>query len=285
VGTKVFVWGGYDTTGQTLPNDGALYDPEHDSWEPLTMDEAPVGRLWPVAVWTGEKVILWGGQLLDAHQTKTGAIYDPTSGTWVAMQPGGAPPRNKGLTAAWTTGTMLVFGGRDDGGGNVEQTLYSYALTPNLWTAEANPLPPLARSNAFGAWTGTKFLVFGGLNATKWALGDGGLYNPAAKTWTYLVGTTASAARASLPNESGWGAWTGSTMILMGGGDGTGTYYSDGLVLDPEAAVGSQWNDIPEWSPAGPHLYGVGVWTGEEFIVWGGTDGSTPMVDGSRWMP
>jgi hypothetical protein len=212
-------------------------------------------------------------------------MYEPAADAWTVLATNDGPPRNKRMTAAWTGGTMLVFGGRDDGGLNVEQSLFAFAPTPNLWNAEANPLPPLGRSNAFGAWTGSAFLVWGGLNAVAWALIDGGLYTPNTKTWTYLTAETASAARAAIPYETGWSAWTGSSFVMMGGSDGVGTTYADGLQLDPEAPLGSRWTGIPTWSPAGPHLHGVGVWTGQEFIIWGGTDGSAPMVDGSRWMP
>lgn len=285
MGSRVFVWGGRDPLLDVLLSDGAVYDAPSDSWEALPIDNAPDGRLWPSAVWTGTQVIVWGGELGDAHQTKTGAMYDPALGAWEAMGVTGAPPRNKRMTTAWSGGTMLVFGGRDDGGGNVEQSIFGFAPGPNIWAKEATPLAPLGRSNAFGAWTGSAFLVWGGLNAVQWALGDGGLYNPNTKIWTYVVAETASSARGEIPYETGWSAWTGSSLVIMGGTDGVSTTYDDGVVFDPEAPIGSRWTDIPAWNPSGLHQYGVGVWTGEEFIVWGGTDGSSPMVDGSRWMP
>jgi hypothetical protein len=41
-------------------NTGGQYDPA-DSWTATTTTNAPAGRLFHTAVWTGTKMIVWGG--------------------------------------------------------------------------------------------------------------------------------------------------------------------------------------------------------------------------------
>ena len=73
-GTKVIVWGG------DLPNaanTGGEYNPTNDSWVATTTTGpgagAPVERYKHTAVWTGTKMIVWGG----LTNTNTGSVYTP----------------------------------------------------------------------------------------------------------------------------------------------------------------------------------------------------------------
>lgn len=67
-GTEAFFWGGtsdanFETYGELL-EDGAVYDPERDSWSLLP--KSPLeARYRPSAVWTGRDVIVWGGCCVD----------------------------------------------------------------------------------------------------------------------------------------------------------------------------------------------------------------------------
>ncbi len=69
----MIVWGGADPGGY---GDGAIYDPSIDSWQPMTAQGAPSGRSGHTAVWTGSKMIVWGGG------SNTGGIYDPATDSW-----------------------------------------------------------------------------------------------------------------------------------------------------------------------------------------------------------
>jgi hypothetical protein len=68
---------------------GALYSSERSSWEPISMDGAPSARLSESVTWTGEELIVWGGD--DGKPFRDGAIYNPESDTWRAMTLKGAP--------------------------------------------------------------------------------------------------------------------------------------------------------------------------------------------------
>jgi hypothetical protein len=54
----MIVWGG--TNGSHL-NSGGHYDPGNDTWAATTAISAPTGRYDHAAVWTGKRMIVWGG--------------------------------------------------------------------------------------------------------------------------------------------------------------------------------------------------------------------------------
>jgi N-acetylneuraminic acid mutarotase len=63
-GRRLLVWGGttsrYTAEKVVTPNRGLAYAPRSDRWSPLP--GAPLlGRLDPTAVWTGQKLLVWGG--------------------------------------------------------------------------------------------------------------------------------------------------------------------------------------------------------------------------------
>ena len=42
-------------------NTGGRYNPSTDSWTPPAPPNAPTGRDFHTAVWTGSEMIVWGG--------------------------------------------------------------------------------------------------------------------------------------------------------------------------------------------------------------------------------
>jgi hypothetical protein len=68
----MIVWGGSDTVGFYSAT-GARYDPVADFWSPTTTEGAP-GRTGATAVWTGSKMIVFGG-VLNNLAINTGAQY------------------------------------------------------------------------------------------------------------------------------------------------------------------------------------------------------------------
>ncbi len=285
-GSKVFVWGGVDPIAKTVFADGALWDPTTGAWEALASG-GPSGRARPVALWTGTAAIIWGGTDPSTnHGVKTGGVWTAASSAWQAISTTNAPPKNKELAGVWTGSDALIFGGRDDGGGNVYNTLYQYAApSTNAWTLLApTGTAPTARSSAFVGCTSARMAVWGGFDNSVASLGNGARVKLAAPTaWESLSSTNAPTKRAAVPFESGWAAMQGAKMHVLGGivSTATPTAATDGATYD----IGTDtWSAIPSWGSSS-HLYGVGVWTGSEFVVWGGYDGSTPSLDGSRWMP
>ncbi len=135
----MIVWGG----GAREPGvasdyfvNGARYNPETDTWKPISAIGAPKGRVNTFAVWTGTEMVLWGG-VNDARGNGgrfvgTGGRYNPATDTWTEIAETGAPgPR---LTSGvWTGDGLLTFGGYNGTHLNETwlysplQTLYPYA--------------------------------------------------------------------------------------------------------------------------------------------------------------
>ena len=75
-GTEMIVWGGYLNVTPYYQNTGGRYNPTTDAWIPTsTGTNCPVGREYHSALWTGSKLIVWGGN--GFFDTRTGGIYVP----------------------------------------------------------------------------------------------------------------------------------------------------------------------------------------------------------------
>src|SRR5260221_13451070 len=78
-----------------------------------TASSAPASyRSFLESVWTGTKMVVWGGY--DGTYTRTGAQYDPASNSWTtATSIASAPPPGQYHSAVWTGSRMIVWGGFD----------------------------------------------------------------------------------------------------------------------------------------------------------------------------
>jgi hypothetical protein len=105
----MLVWGGCcDESGGELP-EGAAYEPQGDLWRSLP-DSGLGARQAHVAVWTGDRMIVWGGQRGLDERFADGAAYDPATDRWSEMPPGPLQGR-AGATATWSGDELLVWGG------------------------------------------------------------------------------------------------------------------------------------------------------------------------------
>jgi hypothetical protein len=92
----------------------------------------PTARHSHTAVWTGTKMIVWGGDD-GTNLLNTGGQYDPATNAWTATLLGAwTPTARSSHTAVWTGTKMIVWGGGDasslvnSGGqyGNLSLSLY-----------------------------------------------------------------------------------------------------------------------------------------------------------------
>ncbi len=114
-GTRMIVWGGMGTFGYPPLNTGGLYDPSTDTWTPTSTTNAPTGRIYQTAVWTGTQMVVWGGTD-GGNQLNTGGLYDPSMDTWVPTTTTSAPTERSYHTAVWTGTQMIVWGGQSASG-------------------------------------------------------------------------------------------------------------------------------------------------------------------------
>ncbi len=83
-----------------------------DAWSATTTTGAPAGRVLYTAVWTGTRMIVWGGGA-SSGLVNTGGRYDPVADSWLATTTTAAPSARNLHTAVWTGTTMIVWGGYD----------------------------------------------------------------------------------------------------------------------------------------------------------------------------
>lgn len=112
--------------------------------------------------------------------------------------------------------------------------------------------------------------------------------------WWAELGTTVSApslgmstvtAGPLLPRLGPSGVWTGSEMVIWGGGHPqipNGVSFGDGARFDPSS---SEWTKLAP-APLTARSGHVGVWTGSQTFVWGGSDEAGKLLtDGALYDP
>ncbi|MBI5536952.1 MAG: hypothetical protein HY898_29800 [Deltaproteobacteria bacterium] len=128
------------------------------------------------------------------------------------------------------------------------------------------PLPttgqPSGREWACGVRADSKLFVWGGhVPATATYLNTGGIYDPVTDAWTATNTTGAPVARAKATC-----VWTGSVVVVWGGGTPGTAVFTTGGRFDPAT---NSWNPTAMATTAG-RFAPIAVWTGSRVLVWGG---------------
>ncbi len=266
-----------DLAGNALAADHSWsFTTETDAWSATSTTGAPTGRAKPTAVWTGSKMIVWGGQG-NSGVTNTGGLYDPsTPDSWLLTTITNAPTPRSDHTAVWTGSKMIVWGGQGNSGVTNTGGLYDPAL--DTWSPTTTSGAPVARIEHTAVWTGTKMIVWGGDTVSTGLTNSGGQYDPSTPdNWLPMT-----AINAPTPRLGHTAVWTGTKMIVWGGWDGL-SYLSNGAAYDP---VGNSWQAIAA-PPAGffGRAYHTAVWTGTEMIIWGGFTNNGVTDTGAAYNP
>lgn len=126
-GSKFIVWGGCaDPYVFANPlNSGGIYDPSNDTWISISNTNAPVAKNANIVIWTGSKMIVFGGvSTLSGGLLTSGAVYDPITDTWDNLTATGSP--NNAVNGVWAGTKMLVWGSGTDGG-IYDQSTYTWS--------------------------------------------------------------------------------------------------------------------------------------------------------------
>jgi len=204
----MIVWGGND--GESDLDTGGLYDPVGDSWTPVTIENAPSGREYHTAVWTGSEMIVWGGTDQTYYPVNDGGRYDPVLDSWTPISITDAPAGREYHTAVWTGYQMIVWGG-DDGYYNYLNDGGRYDPLTDRWTEVSTKFAPSGRSYHTAVWSLGVMIVWGGWDGDSY-LNTGGVYEPYSNYW---VGTALTDAPAGRKYHTA--VWTGDQMIVWGG--------------------------------------------------------------------
>jgi N-acetylneuraminic acid mutarotase len=278
-GLDVIIWGGASTTGGGVtPSDHRRYRPTADQWD--TLAAAPISsRYHHVAVWTGSRMIIWGGIENGFGVASSGALYNPADNSWEAMTAPSPPSARFRAVAVWTGNEMVVWGGEAGGGVHLGDGARFTPGAPGSWTAVAASGAPSPRSLHTAVWTGpplNRMLVWGGKFASASALADGALYDPSGNAWT----TMAAGGPAARYFQTA--VWTGSEMIVWGGTSNNSEWLSSGARYAPESNTWTSPTTLVD-APTGRYIH-TAVWSGDRMIVWGGRgEGGKPFHTGGRY--
>jgi len=137
---------------------------------------------------------------------------------------------------------MIIWGGEElltlvNTGGR-------YDPMTNTWTATSTTDAPSGRRRSTAVWTGSEMIVWGGETVSRNVirLNTGGRYSPATDTWTATSTTDAPSERSDHT-----AVWTGSEMIVWGGGSNSSTTLNTGGRYNPAMdatppTIAGRWN-------------------------------------------
>ena len=297
-GNHLIAWGGGKSTG-------ARYDPVSDVWTPTATPAGPTERSGHQAFWTDNEMIIPGG-----------GLYDPLTARWRGMD---SRVAGEGV---WTGNELILYNGRKGG---------RYRPDSDSWLPMSQENIPLRHTGHSLLWTGDLLLLWGGHHHGIDNDDDDGVfpaevsaYDPHADAWSTISRSewTPSTPEGGPPPRGGHGAaWTGTEMIIWGGGreyweeeelfagrfnpaTGRWTRVSDAgraregpavwngrevLVFPTSGTAGRYHPPTDSWSAisstgAPDPTWGRSVtWTGDTVLVWGG--GSTLRNTGARYDP
>lgn len=277
-GSEMIVYGGesdfssFVGTFFTFKNDGGRYNPTSDTWTPITISS---GRAGHSAVWTGSRMIVWGGFITNSNgfeYLNTGLSYDPTSGSSSLISSNGAPSGRMSPDAVWNGSQMIIWNGSTfNGPVNSPPDGSRYTPGTDSWSAMANNNEPTPKSGESAIAAGTQMIVWGGSYSDT-----GGIYNPTANTWTptpipQFLGEPG-------PRSQETAVWTGNSLIVWGGLGSNGPLRTGGI-FNPNS---NTWISTPLTNAPSGRSGHTAVWTGTDMIVWGGA-GSVPVNTGARF--
>jgi hypothetical protein len=295
----MLVWGGLALggTGSGYVEDGAIYHLCNDSWTPMSTAGAPVALTAntthpvPPGTWTPTGLVVWGGvgdyatyvAFPEGEAVHAASVYDARTSSWKEMNRAGEPTARDYEARVWTGKELLIWGGVAQSGEKTwvnHQDGALYDPERDRWTPMSTTNAPSGRATmGQTAWTGTQFIVWGGLrfdpgpgfDPAYTTLADGGVYDLASDTWAPLASEGAPTGPGPVV------LWTGSKLLVLAVLDGhttPGVIDFDGALYDPAS------NSWAKMSAPDPSLVGAFVWRdGSRKAFWAG---STFVLVGER---
>jgi N-acetylneuraminic acid mutarotase len=286
-GSKMIVWGGGASDRALSLGDGRIYDPVTNTWKAISAVNAPSAREAASAVWTGSRMIVWGGAqfsgvILSVKVLGDGGIYDPATDTWTKISLSGAPSPRCYHTAVWTGSEMIVWGGSSRAVSPTPpdfddvNTGAVYEPVSNTWRPLSTAGAPSSRDRHTAVWTGSHMLIWGGDDGKDHDLATGGIYDPVTNSWAAM-----STAGAPSGRDDHAGVWTGSEMIIWGGYAGTQVTKTGG-VFDP---LTNSWKPTSTTGAPSARELPCAIAFRGRLIVFGGWDGHADVNTGGIYDP
>lgn len=231
-----------------------------------------VGRVDGTVVWTGDEMILFGGQTSTGAVTDQGIAYNPKTNKWRTLS---KPPTGGRAShvAVWNGSVMLVWGGVNSAGTDEWNDGLTYDPKADTWaTIAAAPISKRQRAGAAWSVETNELIVWGGGSAIAPLTGLGAAYRVDTKTWRKLADPPGTIVTRSNP----YMAYDGISMVMFGGStERTGARYSPISDNWPGTLLGAPTDVVTGTTAVGAFASRV--------IVWGGNDG-TPSDSGAAYI-
>jgi hypothetical protein len=178
---KMLIWGGTIWSaeeGSNYFNDGAIYDPENDSWELMGMTDAPESRTQNALYsLVDDTVMIWGGVGEDGY-LNSGAIYDLNLDIWMPISSVNVPDARTFFSHTAGDGQLIVWGGAGLEGVPPAIEGGVYDQVSDTWLATSTVDSPSTRILGQTVWTGSGALMWGGVALGGFHHNTGGIFTP-----------------------------------------------------------------------------------------------------------
>jgi N-acetylneuraminic acid mutarotase len=272
------------------PNDTAITAEGYTSIGPSPLDDwqftggGPSGRAFHTAVWTGSRMVVWGGDNGDNLGLNTGSMFDPVANSWTATTLTGAPSARHHHSAVWTTNRMIVWGGEAGVANPYIGTGSSFdpaGAGGGTWTAISAFGAPSARSRHTAVWTGTYMIIWGGIGATPTAgtrVNTGARYRPTPNDdWA----STLQDASTPAARTEHTAVWIQNAMVVWGGYNGTTVLNTGGKYN----ANFDSWSATPVSAFAPERSRHSAVSTDFQMLIFGGFNGADEVNTAAKYDP
>lgn len=253
-GTTMLIWGGASPSAELIT--GGRYNPATNSWVVTNTTNAPMARSNHIAVWTGTEMLIWGGRACGNNcNVNSGGRNNPETDSWTATSLANAPSPRFNHVTVWTGNELIVWSGTDA----IPNTDYlrtggRYDPRNDRWTPTSLMNVPLGRVSHTAVWTGNEMIVWSGVDESFNDVNTGGRYDPRKDTWV----PTSVATGVPTPRHSQSAVWTGSEMIIWGGGFRGGDFNTGGR-YDPRS---DSWASVTTINAPFARLHHTAIWTG-----------------------
>jgi len=207
--------------------------------------------------------------------TTVAASVAPALSTWSTIAP---DPRGTAFypSVVWTGSEALAVGTVDPAG-LPRRAAAAYDPDNDSWRMLADPPAESDRINPLVTWTGADMLVIGGDNPDGSLLvSSGEAYDPVADAWRVIASPPVGFVSDRSP-----AAWTGSELLVWPWDGGGSSMEVTPIAYEPSTDT---WRVLAS-PPIERRQQAASVWTGTEWIVWGGTTGDTELDDGAAYDP
>ena len=92
---------------------GRKYNPANNTWEAISMANAPAIYADCAYTWTGTELLIFGGSNGSAFVNTT-ASYNPQANTWTTLSNTNAPTPRGDANAVWTGNMMVIWSGKNN---------------------------------------------------------------------------------------------------------------------------------------------------------------------------